>query len=186
MSKATLPRSGIRAAERAVRRAAGALVLAVVCLATGCNYSFRAGAGFPDYIETVAILPFENETDRFELTDEVHRQLLRELPRALGVQPAGEDVADAVVRGVITRYDLSAPNYRPAEGGGRAEVLQREVRIGVEVQIVDLQENLILWEDRGMSANGQYLEASGTEEEGRTEAIELLVQEIVDGAQSNW
>lgn len=161
-------------------------MLLVAVLATACNYSFRAGAGFPESIETVAVLPFENETNRFELTDEVHQQLLRELPRALGVQPAGEDVADAVVRGSITRYDLSAPNYRPSEGGERAEVLQREVRIGVAVQIVDLQRGLILWENSNLSANGQYLEESETEQVARTEAIELLVQSIVDGAQSNW
>lgn len=186
MSKHILRRSGIPAGSRLPGRAPVGLALAAVLLATGCNYSFRAGAGFPEYIETVAILPFENQTNRFELTDDLHQQLLQELPRALGVTPAGESVADAVVRGVITRYDLSAPNYRPSEGGNRAEVLQREIRIGVQVQIVDLQQNLILWEDRGLSANAQYPEASGTEEEGRREAIDLLVQEIVDGAQSNW
>lgn len=162
------------------------LVLAGLVLAVGCNYSFRAGAGFPESIETVAILPFENETNRFELTDAVHQQLLRELPRALGLQSAGEDVADAVVRGTIMRYDLSAPSYRPSAGGERAEVLQRQVRIGVAVQIVDLQRGLILWENGSLSAQGQYLEENETEEVARIEAIELLVQEIVDGAQSNW
>lgn len=191
MSKDILRTSGIRVGRgrgpgRARATACAVLTLGAVILATGCNYGFRAGAGFPDYIETIAILPFENDTDRFELTDELHRQLLQDLPRALGVQPAGEDAADAVVRGVITRYNLSSPSYRPSEGGDRAEVLQREVRIGVEVQIVDMRESLILWEDRGLSANGQYLEASETEEVARTEAIDLLAQAIVDGAQSNW
>lgn len=153
--------------------------------AAACNYSFQAGAGFPDYIRTVAVLPFENETNRFELTDEVHQQLLQELPRALGVQPGGEQVADAVVRGVITGYDVSAPNYR-SSGSGGAQVLQREVSLRVHVQIVDLEEGLILWEDQGLAARGQYLEASETEEAARQEAIDLLVQAIVDGAQSNW
>jgi len=175
-------RSGIRYAERAV---APTLALAVLAL-SGCNYSFRAGSGFPESIQTVAVLPFENETNRFELTDAVHRQLLQELPRALGLQPAGEDVADAVVRGTISRYNLSAPNYRPSAGGERAEVLQRQVQISVAVQIVDLQRGLILWEENNVSAQGQYLEESETEEVARAEAIELLVQDIVDGAQSNW
>ena len=67
-----------------------------------------------------------------------------------------------------------------------ARNLQRQVRIVVSVEIVDLVENTILWESRTVSAEGTFLEASETEEVGRIEAIELLVQKIVDGAQSNW
>lgn len=166
-------------------RAVAVLLVPLLVLAAACNYSFRAGAGFPDHIRTVAVLPFENQTNRFELTDELHQQLLQELPPALGVQQGGENNADAVVRGVITDYDVSAPSYRQGDGG-RAEVLQREVSLRVQVQIVDREESLILWEDRGLRERGQYLEASETEEVARAEAIELLVQAIVDGAQSNW
>ena len=149
----------------------------------GCNYGFRSGS-FPDHIRTIAILPFDNDTNRFELTQEIHEELLRTLPRALGVTNAGEDVADALVQGRIVRYDLTAPLFR-ADQVGTVDVLQRQVSIRVEVELIDLVENLILWDGRGLSTQGQYLE-SESEEVGRTEAIELLVQRIVDGAQSNW
>lgn len=188
MSNRTIRTSGGRPGSRMRRRAlAGALaaVSLLVLAVVACNYSFRAGAGFPDHIRTIAVLPFENQTNRFELTDELHQQLLRELPPALGIQPGGEESADAVVRGVITGYDVSAPSYRQGADGA-AEVLQREVSVRVQVQIVDRQQNLILWENRGLRERGQYLEASETEEVAREEAIELLVQAIVDGAQSNW
>jgi len=132
------------------------------------------------------VQPFDNETNRFELAGEVYDELLRNLPRALGVRTAGEDVADAIVRGSITRYDVVAPNYRAAAEGQAAQVLQRQVNITVAVEIVDLVENIILWESRSVIAQGQFLEASETEEVGRAEAIELLIQKIVDGAQSNW
>jgi len=171
-----------------VRPLLSVTVGAFVLVASGlvaCNYSFRAGAGFPDYIRTVAVLPFENETNRFELTDNLYQELLDQLPRALGLQPASENTADALVRGVITGYDVSTPNYRSSDAGA-AQVLQREVTLRVQVQIVDLQEGLILWEDRGLSSRGQYLEASETEDVAVQEAIELLVQSVVDGAQSNW
>jgi len=153
---------------------------------SGCMYSFRAGSFPPEHIRTIAIQPFENETTRFELSGEVYDQLLRNLPRALGIRTAGEDVADAVVRGTILRYDVMAPNYRAGAEGRPAEVLQRQVTISIQVEIVDLVENVILWEERSVQAQGQFLEASETEEVGRLEAIELLVQKIVDGAQSNW
>jgi len=162
----------------------GFLALIVVLAIEGCVYSFRSGS-FPDHIRTVAILPFDNDTNRFELTQEIHDQLLRELPRSLGVTNAGEEVADAVIQGRISRYDLTAPLFRPGQQDDRVDVLQRQVNIRVEVELIDLVENVILWDDRGLSTQGQYLEGE-SEEVGRAEAIELLVQRIVDGAQSNW
>jgi len=167
-------------------RALALAVVAVPLLASGCLYSFRAGSFPPAHIRTIAVVPFDNETTRFELSGELYDQLLRNLPRALGIRTAGEDVANAVVRGTIVRYEVVAPNYRAGAEGQPAEVLQRQVNITVRVEIVDLVENVILWEDRNISVQGQFLEASETEDEGRAEALELLVQKIVDGAQSNW
>ena len=151
----------------------------------GCNYSFTAGAGLPAHIRTVAIVPFENDTNRFELTQELHEILLRQLPRALGLTLAGEENADAVVSGTIQGYDLQAPNYRRGQRTETVQVLQRQVVLRVQVQILDRENYTILWEQQLRSV-GQYLEASETEEVGRAEALELCVQEIVDGAQSNW
>ena len=148
-------------------------------------YSFRAGSFPPEHIQTIAIVPFENETDRFDLSAELYDELLRNLPAALGIRTAGEDVADAVVRGTIRGYDVVAPNYRAGASGQPAEVLLRQVNVTVEVQIIDLVENVILWEDQSVRAEGQFPEGE-PEEIGRTEAMELLVQRIVDGAQSNW
>jgi len=170
--------SGVRAARAAV-------VLGALLGAIGCSYSFRSGS-FPDHIRTVAIVPFDNETTRFELTQEIHQQLLRELPRSLGVTNAGEDVADAVVLGRILRYDLNTPSFRPGQQQNQVDVLQRQVNLRVEVEFIDLVENVVLWEDAGVSVRGQFLEDGESEEIGRAEAIELLVQRIVDGAQSNW
>ena len=162
------------------------VVFALLLATTSCAYSFRAGSFPPAHVKTIAVQPFDNETNRFELAGEVYDELLRNLPRALGVRTAGGDVADAIVRGSITRYDVVAPNYRAAAEGQAAQVLQRQVNITVAVEIVDLVENIILWESRSVIAQGQFLEASETEEVGRAEAIELLIQKIVDGAQSSW
>lgn len=161
-------------------------ILALSVLLGGCMYSFQAGAGFPDYVETVAVLPFENETNRFELTQEVFQALQREFPRSMGLQPAGEAVADAVVRGVIVGYDLSTPSYRPGAPGSTPQVLQRQVTLRVSIEIVNLVDNEILWESQSVSVRGEYLEDSESEEIGRALAIENLVQRVIDGAQSNW
>ncbi len=156
-----------------------------VSSASACNYSFRAGSFPPPHIRSLAIEPFRNETDRFDLADALTAQLQRELPAALGVRAAGLDAADAVVRGTITRYDVQAPNYRVGAPGRPAEVLQREVRISVSVEIVDRIQNVVLWSSSSETGEGLFPEGA-PEEEGRAAALEILVQRIVDGAQSNW
>lgn len=168
-----------------LKTATSAALLAGAVAAAACNYSFRAGSFPPPHIRTIAIEPFDNQTTRFELSAELYDQLLRNLPGALGIRTAGVDVADAVVRGSITRYDVAAPNYRAATGGRPPEVLQRQVSISLSVEIVDLVENVILWESSNVLAQGEFPEGA-PEDQGRTIAMELLVQRIVDGAQSNW
>lgn len=162
------------------------LLLGLLLLSTsGCLYTFQAGTGFPAHIRTLAVIPFENETTRFELTQELHQVLLEELPRALGIRPSSEEVADAVVRGTITSYNSSSPLYSPGVGGGGAQVELRQVTVSVFVEIIDRVDNVILWDSRSVSGRGEFLE-SEVEDVGRAEAIEQLVQQIVDGAQSNW
>jgi hypothetical protein len=163
---------------------AGLVIVALA--AAGCNYSLNQGAGFPAHIRTVAVLPFENETNRFELIQEVHEALLRQLPRSLGLNPAGEQAADVVISGSILNYDLTAPLYRRGAETETVQVLQREVVLTVKVEILDRENYTILWDQSQLRVVGQYLDASETEDMGRSEAIRLLVQEIVDGAQSNW
>jgi hypothetical protein len=143
----------------------------------------------PDFawadIRTLAVLPFENSTSRFELTQELHEVLSRELPRSLGVRPAAEEFADAVVRGTIVNYSQDTPSYRASDPGSPPEVFIRQVSLSIRVEIIDRVENVVLWDNSGLSGRGDYLE-SEIEDVGRAEAIRQLVQQIVDGAQSNW
>jgi hypothetical protein len=153
----------------------------------GCNYTFQAGAGLPGHVRTLAVIPFENETERFELTDELHQRLVEQLPRSFGVRTGGEEFAEAVIRGRILRYDVDTPSYRPDPAGGLgAQIIERQVRLTIEVQIVDQVNNLILWENSGLAERGEFLEESQFEEDGRELAITRIVQAIIDGLQSNW
>lgn len=163
------------------------LALGLVAFAVaGCNYTFQAGAGLPSHVQTVAVLPFENETSRFELTQEVHEELLERIPRAFGVRTGGEEHADAVVEGSIRNYSVETPSFRPSQDRQRAEVVERQVTITVEIRIVDRQNNVILWDDQGLSARGEYADATELEEDGRRVAITRLAQAVIDGIQSNW
>lgn len=163
-----------------------ALLLVLVTLPGCFIYTFQAGSGFPSHVRTLAVVPFENDTPRFELSQEMHAILLEELPGAFGLRTGGEEFADAIVRGTVRRYTVEAPSYRPNEAGDRSEVVERQVVIAFDVQVVDLIENVILWESSSLTARGEFLEATEEEEAGRRLALERAVQSIVDGMQSNW
>ena len=101
----------------------------------------------------------------------------------LGLRPAGENNADAVVRGKVTHYDADAPLSFQA-GVGRANVTSRQVQITVDVEILDQREGKTLWQRQGLSEFGEYQPPK--EADGRRTALQKLVNELVDGAQSQW
>ncbi|HXE56932.1 MAG TPA: DUF4136 domain-containing protein [Gemmatimonadales bacterium] len=164
-----LPRSGVLAS------------LSVVLLAA-C-YGF-AGGGFPPEIRTVAVLPFDNLTAEPTLTQEVNQRVREALEGRLGLRQAGEAQADAVVRGQITRYDPDVPVAYTGGEGRQTEVTRRLVQITVNVEILDQKNGRTLWQRSGMLIEGDY--EPGQERAGRERALDKLVTNIVEGAQSQW
>ena len=164
-------------------RASSLLLLAVVI--AGCNYGFRGGGGLPDRIRTIYIAPFENETEEPDLDPQLNRALNDRLPRALGLRPAGERNADLVVSGRIVRYDNIASNYRPGQQGN-IDVEQQQVSISLAIAMLDVRDNLIRFESTALIGRGEYRPNTQSAEVARAAAIQQIVQQIVDGAQSQW
>jgi hypothetical protein len=167
---------------RSLRRSGISSLLALLLLGTACKYGFTGG-GLPSHVRTMAVQPFDNETP----TPEIQRELLdvmhRELQRRLGVRDAPESRSDAVVKGVIRSYDADVPvaySANPAQ----AVTARRRLRITLDVQIVDLTNNKTIWEKKGLSGEGEYAERD--EAGGRRDALRKIVNDIVEGAQSQW
>ena len=158
--------------------------LAAGTLVIGCvpRYGF-AGGGLPGHVRTLAIQPFDNETPTPELQKEILEAMRRELQPRLGVRDAPEGKADAVVRGVVRTYDADVPigfSANPAQ----AVTARRRLQITLDVQIVDQTNGKTLWEKKGLRAEGDYAERD--EVGGRRDAIKRIVNDIVEGAQSQW
>lgn len=150
----------------------------------GCLYKFTGG-GLPSGIRTVAVLPFDNLTPEPTLTQEVTRAVREAVQNRLGLRAAGEEQADALVKGTVQRYDPDmALAYTGQTSDNRTEVTKRMVQIVINVQIFDQKQNKILWERQGLLVQGEY--NPNEEAKGRKIALEKLVNEIVDGAQSQW
>ncbi len=150
---------------------------------TGCIYSMSGGGGLPKHVRTVAVIPFENETANPELTSELHSELRREMERRLGLRDAAEERATAVVRGKITKYEPDIAVGISADPA-RATSARRKLQIVVDVEIVDQTTGKTLYQRNGVSGEGDYAESE--EQNGRKQALQRIVNDIIEGAQSQW
>jgi hypothetical protein len=161
-------------------------VLAPLLLAgglTGCLYGF-AGGGLPPSIKTVALLPFDNQTAEPTLTQEVANKVREAVESRLGLRQAPESRADAIVRGTIVRYEPDLPVQYTGGDNRQVNVTRRLVQITVTVEILDQKQGKPLWQRSGLVLDGDY--DPGRESDGREKALDKLVTNIVEGAQSQW
>jgi Lipopolysaccharide-assembly len=131
----------------------------------------------------VAILPFDNDTPEPALTQEVSEAVREALEGRLGLRVASEATADAVVRGRVVRYEPGVP-LAVQPGQGQLNVTRRRVQLTVDVEIVNQREGKTLWQRQGLAVEGEY--DPPQEVQGRKLALQKLVNDIVDGAQSQW
>lgn len=150
---------------------------------SGCLYGF-AGGGLPGHIRTVAILPFDNQTAEPSLTFEVTEAVTEALEGRLGLRSASEATADAIVRGTITQYAPDIPLSFQTGEARNVNVTRRRVQLSLSVEIYDQLEDRVLWQRSSLTVDGEY--SPPDESQGREAALEKLVTDIVDGAQSQW
>jgi len=149
--------------------------------ASACRFPYGfTGGGLPPNIRTMAIMPFENHTASPSVQQELLTEMRAELRRRLGVRDAPEDRADAIVRGVIVEYVVDIP----VAFSTQATSARRRLQITIDVEIFDVGKGKVLFARKGLKAEGEYAERADAE--GRRLAIERLVNDVIEGAQSQW
>ena len=160
------------------------VVVGVTLTLSGCVWRYGLhGGGLPSYIKTVAILPFDNQTPSPDLQRELAEGLRKGFASRLGLREAPEDRASAVVRGTIVGYDIDVPVAFSANPQ-QATSARRRLEVRVDVEIVDQSTGKMLWSRKGLSAQGDYGE--NDEEAGRKLAVEHIINDVIEGAQSQW
>jgi hypothetical protein len=166
-----------------LRLTSGFLVTLSALALGGCLYGF-AGGGLPPSIKTIAVLPFDNQTPEPTLTQEISQAVRVAVEQRLGLRQSAEPQADAVVRGSITRYEPDVPVAYAADADREVNVTRRQVQITLTVEILDQKQGKPLWQRSGLMVKGDY--DAGQEAQGRQKALDDLVVNIVEGAQSQW
>lgn len=172
---------------RTRRTALFAAFLILAVYTSGCGggvlgYGF-SGGGLPPHVKTVAVIPFENRTAESSIIQELNDQLIEAFGSRLGVRIAAESRANAVVRGVITRYDPDVPVAYSADPI-RSSTARRRLVVVVDIEVVDQVTGAVLWSQQGMLREGEYSEREA--EEGMRQAVERIVSDVVEGVQSQW
>lgn len=180
MSRSFLKTPGARRARSL------ALVLLAAALPAGCMYGFTGG-GLPSHVNRVYIQPFDNETPYQNLTSDLLRQMQDRLPGSLGVRLSSEQTADAIVRGTLRSAEEQTTNFDPQpDPTGRIQRLEARVQVSFDAEIFDVRNDKVLWRGQGLTAIGNFEPGREDVDDGRAKALELVVQKIVEGAQSQW
>jgi hypothetical protein len=160
----------------------GAYSLVLVLLTACIPYGFTGG-GLPSHIRTVAIVPFDNQTATSELPRELTDALRIRLHDRLGLRDASEAKANAIVRGTIQRYETDIPIGYSASNK-QTTTASRMLQLVVDIEMIDQVTGKTLWQRKGLLAEGEYEERG--EPTGRKQAIDRIVNDVIEGAQSQW
>jgi hypothetical protein len=101
----------------------------------------------------------------------------------LGLNDASEAKANAIVRGTIQRYEIDIPIGFSASNR-QATTAKRMLQLVVDIEMIDQVTGKTLWQRKGLLAEGQYEERG--EAAGRRQAIDRIINDIIEGAQSQW
>ena len=95
----------------------------------------------------------------------------------------GSGSATAVLTGTITRYEPDIAVGFSADPA-RARTARRRLQLSINVDFVDKTTGKSLYKRDGLSADGEYDERD--ELAGRRQAIQRIISDIIEGAQSQW
>jgi len=133
--------------------------LCVLCAASGCGYALAGKGSFlPSYIQTIGIPEFINRTTVFnletQLTQKVRAEFIgrgkyRILPESTGV--------DALLTGEVVSATPSATSFTPGQLASRYTIT-----IVARVELKDLRDNKVLWDNPSLVFRQDYDVQSGT------------------------
>jgi hypothetical protein len=148
--------------SNSVARAVGAAVLGVAALGlAACGYTLAGRGSFlPSYIQTIGIPTMTNRTAVFNLETQLTQKVRSEfigrgrykiVPEATGV--------DAVLTAEVLAVTIT-----PSSFGNQQLATSYTVRMTARVELRDLKENKVLWENANLMFSQDFPAQSGTTE----------------------
>ena len=139
-------------------RALGGLVLGAAALGCGCGYALAGqGTFLPDYIRTIGVPLFENDTTVFEIEQSLTQQVRSEfIGRGRYRVVAADTGVDALLTGAIRRVTIA-----PATFTAQQQASRYIFTVQADIEFRDLTTGEVLWENQSLSFSDEYDVASG-------------------------
>ena len=133
-------------------------MLSISVLGAGCGYALAGRGSFlPDYIETIGIPMFENQTTAFEVEQLFTQQVRQEfIGRGQYRVVAETDDVDAVLEGTIRNISI-----QPASFTGDQQVSRYVFTLTARIEFRDMTTDEVLWENPALVFRDEYEIASG-------------------------
>jgi len=133
-------------------------VVLVYMTTVGCGYALSGrGTFLPDYIETIGIPMFENNTTAFEVEQLVTQQVRREfLGRGQYRVVPEADGVDSVLTGTIENIDIAPASFSEDQQASRYVFT-----LTAQIRFTDLTTGEMLWENPELVFSDEYEVASG-------------------------
>lgn len=157
----------------------------VFLLSAGCGvYTFNPKG--KSSIKSLAIERFENQTPEYGLADQMTDVVIDAFIADGNMKVVSLENADAVLSGVLTRYER-----KPYEYDQNDVVESYYVDMDFEITLKNPRDDSEIWKEkmtqRGVYAvDGEMEEGARTEEDARREAIELLVEAVINKTTKSW
>jgi hypothetical protein len=160
--------------SRVLRAALIGVFAAAAIASTSCGYALAGQGNFlPDYIRTIGIPPFTNQTAYFDIaqisTDKVRTEFIgrgkyKVVPEAVG--------ADAVLNGVITGISIVPTAFGTAQQASRYVIT-----VTANIELRDAQKNTVLWSNPAVAVREEYDGNQSTSADTVIDASQFFNQE---------
>jgi TolB-like protein len=134
-------------------RAPAGLFLAIFAATAGCGYSLQGtSSALPESIRIIALVPFENQTQRPEIEQRVTEETARQLAsRGRYRVVTDRSQADAVLEGAIIGFRSNPVQFNLEGRASRVETV-----VSIQATLRDLSTDEVLWSQSGLLFRSQW------------------------------
>lgn len=157
----------------------------VFLVVSGCGvYTFNPQG--QSNIKSINIERFENKTTEYGLADQMTDLVIDAFIIDGNLKVVPRENADAVLSGVLTRYER-----RPYKYDQNDQVASYEIVMDFDITLKEPKTETEIWREK-MTQRGVYNVAAGetgeveTEADGQQKAIKLLVEAIINKTTKGW
>lgn len=161
-----------------IGRVARLLPLGLLVAGTACGYRLAGTSSvLPKDVKIIAVISFENRTDRPEIEQRVTEAVARELSRRGRYEVVTDPIkADAVLNGAVTSY-----RTRPVEFTTEGREARTEATLTIQATLRKTKTDEILWSQSGLIFMEQFDVTEDVGSEGFIFLESLTLDELARG-----